>query len=88
MITLSLSYGMMQTESVTSPAKPFAEPPQDMVHVHGVVLPGEPRVQAKMSEASPLAPLTAKGPIVVSSILPAVSTQTPFTSSPAVVDRP
>ena len=56
--------------------------------MHAVVLPGEPRVQAKVSEASPLTPLTAKGLIVVSLIFPAVSTQTPFTSSPAVVDSP
>ena len=52
---------MMQTEPVTSPAKPFAEPSQYMAHVHAVVLPGEPRVQAKMSEASPLTPLRQRG---------------------------
>jgi len=38
---------MMQTESVTSPAKPFAEPSQYVAHVHAVVLPSEPGVQAR-----------------------------------------
>ena len=62
---LSAPYGMTLTESVTSPEKPCTEPSQYMAHVQVVVLPSWPGVQTKMSEPSPLTPVTLKLPRVV-----------------------
>ncbi len=55
----------MLSELVSSPEKPFTEPSQYMVHVQVVVLPREPGVQSRMSEPSPLTPVTLKLPSVV-----------------------
>ena len=55
----------MPSESVSSPAKPLVEPSQYIAHVHVVVLPSDPGVQTKMSEPSPLTPVTLKLPSVV-----------------------
>lgn len=57
--------GTMPMESVSSPEKPLTEPSQYMLQVQVVVLPSEPGVQMKMSEPSPLRPVTLKLPIVL-----------------------
>ena len=82
------AYGTMLTESVSSPEKPWTEPSQTIANVQVVVLPSEPGVQVKISEPSPLTPVTLKLPSVVRWILPAASTQTPLMSSFDVLDSP
>lgn len=52
-------------ESVSSPEKPLLEPSQYIANVHAVVLPNELAVQVKISEPSPLTPVTLKLPSVV-----------------------
>ena len=58
-------YGTILSELVSWPEKPLGEPSQYSAQVQVVVSPSEPGVQTKMSEPSPLTPLTLKLPSVV-----------------------
>ena len=55
----------MPRESVSSPEKPLVEPSQYITYVQTVVLPRLLGVQTKMSDPSPLTPVTLKLPNVV-----------------------